>query len=239
MSNSVKYRLDNNPLTADPNDCMAQVVDSNVFDQAAIRREMIKRGTTLTEPDLAAYQNLETEVLKDIVENGGTINTPLFNTSFSISGVFTDENDSFDKSRHAVKLNVNAGVALREALGKVSTQKVEGKSTDPYITRVRDKISGDGSVIKAGSVIEITGSRLKFDASDSEQGVFALTSSGEVRLSTVIENKPARLVLLFPADFAAGDFSIEVRTKLGSDRKSTTKTLRTGKYNKPLSAIKA
>ena len=81
--------------------------------------------------------------------NGGSINTPLFNTNFSITGMFTDENDTFDKSRHAVKLNVNAGSAIREAASKTTTQKNEGKSTDPCITRVKDTVSGDDTVIKA------------------------------------------------------------------------------------------
>ena len=52
---------------------------------------------------------------------------------------------------HTVKLNVNAGTALREAAAKAKVQKVEGTSTDPYITSVVDKVSGDNTAIKVGS----------------------------------------------------------------------------------------
>ena len=236
-TNPIKYALRENLLTADPDDCMAQVVDARSYSQEDIAQEMIKRGSSLTAADIAAYQKLEAEVYADIIANGGNVNTPLISTSFSITGVFANQTDSFDKTRHAIKLNVNAGSALREAAAKATAQKVEAASTDPYITSVTDKVSGDSAAIKAGSVMELTGARLKFDASDEEQGVFLLTSSGEVRCATVIENKPARLLVLLPADISAGEFSVEVRTRLGSDR-NPRKNVKSGKYAKTLSAVK-
>lgn len=237
-NNPIKYGLRENLLTADPDDCMAQVVDARTYSQEDIANEMIKRGSSLTAADIAAYQKLEAEVYADIIENGGNIATPLINTSFSITGVFTNQTDSFDKSRHAIKLNVNAGTALREAAGKATAQKVETSSTDPYITSVIDKVTGDSTTIKAGSVMELTGSRLKFDTTDEEQGVFVLTSSGEIRCAVVIENKPARLLVLLPADIASGDFTVEVRTKLTGTRGASGKTLKKGGYNKTLTAVK-
>lgn len=238
-TNPIKYGLRENLLTADPDDCMAQVVDARTYSQEDIASEMIKRGSSLTAADIAAYQKLEAEVYADIIENGGNIATPLINTSFSITGVFTNQTDSFDKARHAIKLNVNAGTALREAAGKATAQKVETSSTDPYITSVIDKVTGDSTTIKAGSVMELTGSRLKFDATDEEQGVFVLTSSGEIRCAVVIENKPARLLVLLPADIASGDFTVEVRTKLTGTRGASGKTLKKGGYNKTLTAVGA
>ena len=232
----IKYALRENLLTADPDDCMAQVTEARTYTQEDIAAEMLKRGSSLTAADIAAYQKLEVEVCKDIIADGGNLSTPLITTNFSITGVFANQTDSFDKARHAVKLNVNAGAELRAAVQSAKVQKVEGNSTDPYITGVTDKVTGDTSTIKAGSVMEITGSRLKFDASDAEQGVFALTANDEIRCSTVIENKPARLMVLLPADISAGDFTVEVRTKIGSDRK-TQKTLKKGGFSKTLTAV--
>ena len=237
-NNPIKYGLRENLLTADPDDCMAQVVDARSYSQEDIAAEMIKRGSSLTAADIAAYQKLEAEVYADIIANGGNVNTPLINTNFSITGVFTNQTDSFDKAHHAIKLNVNAGSALREAASKATVQKVETASTDPYITGVTDKVTGDSTTIKAGSVMELTGARLKFDASDEEQGVFVLTARGEVRCSTVIENKPARLLVLLPADITAGEFTVEVRTKITGTRGASGKTLKKGSYNKALTAVK-
>ena len=128
---------------------------------------------------------------------------------------------------------------MREALTKVSVQKVEASSTDPYITSVTDKVSGDTTTIRTGSVMEITGSRLKFDATDTEQGVFAVTASGEFRCATVIENKPARLMVLLAPEVPAGDFTLEVRTKYVNKNGSSSKTLKKGSFNKVLTAVKS
>ena len=236
MGNSIKYGLRENLLTADPDDCMAQVVDARTYTQEDIAQEMIKRGSSLTAADIAAYQKLEVEVYKDIIANGGNLNTPLISTSFSITGVFANQTDSFDKNRHVIRLNVNAGAELREAAAKTTVQKVETTSTDPYITSVSDKISGESSVVKTGSVMQITGSRLRFDAADPEQGVFAVTAGGEFRCSTVVENKPARLLVLLSTDVPAGDFTVEVRTKITGTRGASGKTLKKGSFNKVLTA---
>ena len=238
MANTINYALRENLLTADPDDCMAQVVDAQTYTQDDINREIIKRGSSLTEADIVAYQKLEREVYADIIAHGGNIVTPLFTTSFSITGVFANQADTFDKARHAVKLNVNAGTALKEAAAQAKVQKVEASPTDPYVTSVTDKVSGDSSTMKAGSIMEITGSRLKFDAADSEQGVFALTAAGAVRCEPVIEDKPARLMVMLPAGIEAGDFTLEVRTKLHGASGKSLKTMKRGAFGKTLTAIK-
>ena len=238
MANTINYALRENLLTADPDDCMAQVVDAQTYTQDDINREIIKRGSSLTEADIVAYQKLEREVYADIIAHGGNIVTPLFTTSFSITGVFANQADTFDKARHAVKLNVNAGTALKEAAAQAKVQKVEASPTDPYVTSVTDKVSGDSSTMKAGSIMEITGSRLKFDAADSEQGVFALTAAGAVRCEPVIEDKPARLMVMLPAGIEAGDFTREVRTKLHGASGKSLKTMKRGAFGKTLTAIK-
>ena len=38
-----------------------------------------------------------TEVVGDLTADGSAVNTPLFNTSFSVSGVFNGMADSFDR----------------------------------------------------------------------------------------------------------------------------------------------
>ena len=70
MGNSIKYGLRENLLTADPDDCMAQVVDARTYTQDDIAQEIIKRGSTLSAADIAAYQKLEVEVCKAIIADG-------------------------------------------------------------------------------------------------------------------------------------------------------------------------
>lgn len=234
----IKYALRENLLTAEPDDYMAQVTDAKVYSLDEVIDRMTRRGTTVTRTDIVAIMQLYGEECAAIVEEGGCLNTPLVNTSYSITGVFAGEDDSFDKSRHTLKLNVTPGTLLKEAVKKAKTTKVESSSTDPYITKVSDKVSASTSEVKAGSVMEILGSRLKFDAGDSEQGVFAVSSSDgkAYRCPVVIENKPARVIVLLDASVPAGEFTVEVRTKI-SGSSNTLKNLKTGVYRKSLTAV--
>lgn len=232
----LKYSLRENLLTADPDDCMAQVQDVRSYSQDEIIDLMMRRGTTLTRADVAAVLQVYTEVVGELTADGSAVNTPLFNTSFSVAGVFTSMSDSFDKTRHTVSVNINAGTALREAVKSVRTEKTESANTDPYITEAADVVSGAvNSVLTAGGILRLVGSRLKFDAADAGQGVFLVPESGgeAVRCGVVAENKPARVMVMIPADIAGGTYYAEVRTKvLGNSQAG--KTLKTGRFSRPL-----
>ena len=233
----LKYCLRENLLTAKPDDYMAQVTDSQVFTLEDVIDRMVKRGTTVTRTDLAALMQLYTQECTYIVEEGGTLNTPLINTSFSISGVFDGADDSFEAKRHSINLNITAGTALKEALSQTKAVKTETASTDPYITAVTDKLNNTTGTIKIGSVMEIIGSRLKFDAKDAEQGVFAVSDSRAVRCASIVENKPARLIVILDPSADAGEFTLEVRTKLDATGSRSSKTLKKGYYHKTRKAV--
>ena len=143
--------------------------------------------------------------------------------------------NSFDKKRHTINLNITAGTLLRDAATKIKCEKTEGASTDPYITEVTDVVSGKvNEVLTKGGVVQLVGSRLKFDAKDAAQGIFFVPETGEaVRATVIAENKPARLMAIIPAGLKAGTYYIEVRTKIDMGGKKL-KTLKTGRFAKPL-----
>ena len=231
----LKYSLRENLLTPAPDDYMAQAQDVRSYTLDEIIDLMMDKGTTITRADVAATLQVYGEVCASLIKDGSALNTPLFNTALTIAGVFNGANDAFDKKRHTVKLNMTAGTLLRDAVTKVKCEKTEAAGTDPYITEVADIVSGKtNEVLTKGGIVQITGSRLKFDAKDASQGIFFVPETGNpVRASVIAENKPARLMAIIPADLAAGTYYIEVRTKIiGSSQKS--KTLKTGKFDKPL-----
>ena len=231
----LKYSLRENLLTPAPDDYMAQVTDVRSYTLDEIIDLMMEKGTTLTRADVAATLQVYGEVVSTIIKDGSAVNTPLMNTSMSISGVFDGANDSFDKKRHTVNLNITAGTLLRDAVTKVKCEKTEGVSTDPYITEVTDIVSGKvNEVLTKGGVVQLVGSRLKFDAKDTAQGIFFVPETGNpVRAAVIAENKPARLMAIIPADLAAGTYYIEVRTKYANATKQL-KTLKVGRFAKPL-----
>ena len=232
----LKYSLRENLLTPAPDDYMAQVTDTRSYSLEEIIDLMMDKGSTLTRADVAAVLQVYGEVCSSIVADGSALNTPLVNTSMSITGVFNGANDSFDRKRHTVNLNMTAGTLLRDAVAKVKTEKTEGASTDPYITEVSDIVSGKvNEVLTKGGVVQLTGSRLKFDQKDEAQGIFFVPETGNpVRAAVIAENKPARLMAIIP-DLVAGTYYVEVRTKVDTKGK-TLKTLKTGRFNKPLTS---
>ena len=231
----LKYCLRENLLTPAPDDYMAQAADVRSYTLDEIIDLMMEKGTTLTRADVAATLQVYGEVVSAIIKDGSAVNTPLMNTSMSISGVFDGANDSFDKKRHTVNLNITAGTLLRDVLPKIKCEKTEGTSTDPYITEVTDVVSGKvNEVLTKGGVVQLVGSRLKFDAKDAAQGIFFVPETGEaVRATVIAENKPARLMAIIPAGLKAGTYYIEVRTKIDMGGKKL-KTLKTGRFAKPL-----
>ncbi|UTC91287.1 DUF4469 domain-containing protein [Treponema denticola] len=231
----LKYSLRENLLTPAPDDYMAQATDVRSYTLDEIIDLMMEKGTTLTRADVAATLQVYGEVVSAIIKDGSAVNTPLMNTSMSISGVFDGANDSFDKKRHTVNLNITAGTLLRDAVTKVKCEKTEGASTDPYITEVTDIVTGTANTtLTKGGVVQLVGARLKFDAKDAAQGIFFVPETGEaVRAAVIAENKPARLMAIIPADLAAGTYYIEVRTKIDMGGKKL-KTHKTGRFNKPL-----
>ena len=234
----LKYALRENLLTAAPDDFMAQVQDVRSYTLDEIIDLMMQKGSTLTRADVAAVLQIYGEVCASVIADGCALNTPLMNTSLSISGVFNGANDAFDKKRHAVNLNITAGTALKAALGKVKCEKTGTTSTDPYINEVKDVVSGKvNEVLTKGGVVQITGSRLKFDAKDAAQGIFFIPETGApVRAAVIAENKPARLMAIIPADLAAGTYYIEVRSKHSGGGKPL-KAVKAGRFAKPLTVV--
>ena len=231
----LKYSLRENLLTPAPDDYMAQAQDVRSYTLDEIIDLMMDKGTTITRADVAATLQVYGEVCASLIKDGSALNTPLFNTALTIAGVFDGANDSFDKKRHTVNLNITAGTLLRDAVTKVKCEKTEGVSTDPYITEVTDIVSGKvNEVLTKGGVVQLVGSRLKFDAKDTAQGIFFVPETGNpVRAAVIAENKPARLMAIIPADLAAGTYYIEVRTKYANATKQL-KTLKIGRFAKPL-----
>ena len=234
----LKYALRENLLTAAPDDFMAQVQDVRSYTLDEIIDAMMQKGSTLTRADVAAVLQIYDEVCAAVIADGSALNTPLMNTSLSISGVFNGANDAFDKKRHTVNLNITAGTALKAALGKIKCEKTGTVSTDPYLSEVKDIVSGKvNELLTKGGVVQITGSKLKFDQKDTAQGIFFVPETGEaVRATVIAENKPARLMAIIPADLAAGTYYIEVRSKHSGGGKPL-KAVKAGRFAKPLTVV--
>jgi hypothetical protein len=136
-----------------------------------------------------------------------------------------------------VKINLNPGTVLREAARKIKTEKVTVAESLPHILEVKDVMSDTiNDVITPGGVIQLRGSKLKFLADQPDNGIFLMHDNGtEFKVLTIVENKPARLIAVLPADLPQGEYFIELRTSFTTGKPA--KTLKRGRYNKILSVV--
>jgi hypothetical protein len=232
------YHVVENLMTPNPDDGMAQVVNLRSYTDDEIAELMLKRGTLLTKADILAVLQVYREVVADIVEDGCAVNTALFNITPSISGIFNGLGDSYDASRHKTRANINPGIALRQAAKEIKPRKVQVADTIPYIVEVKDIVSDSvNENLTPGGVVQLRGSRLKFIPGNAENGIFLLPEGGnEIKLTVIIENKPARLITMLPAGLDRGTYHLEVRTTLQSNTQEG-KQLKVGRYIKPLTVV--
>ena len=231
---SLKYSLTENLLTAQPDDYNARPQEVSSHDLESIISHMLEKGSTVTRADILAVLNNFFEVAGNITASGETINTDLFKTSLSISGVFDGAGDTFDKSRHSIRVNTNAGKVLKDALAKVQVEKTTASESMPYILEVKDSVSGSvNDQITSGGVLEITGSLLKIDGANAANGVYLVAADGtKNKVPTLVDNKPARLFVILPT-LAVGEYTLQVTSQYNGGG-AGLKTPRTGTFSKPL-----
>ncbi|UOB18152.1 DNA-binding domain-containing protein [Abyssalbus ytuae] len=234
---SLKYSLKKNLLTPQPDDYTARPQGVKSYDLENIIAQMLTKGSTVTRTDILAVLNNFFEVVGDITANGGTINTDLFKTKFSITGVFDSATDGFDKNRHTIKINTNTGKILKEALAKIQVEKVTTPEIIPHIIEVKDSISGSiNNQITSNGILEITGSLLKIEGNHPNNGVYLIAKDGtKHQVTTIADNKPTRLFVMLPT-LNPGQYTLQVTTqhKGGTPLLNTP---RTGIFNKLLTVI--
>ena len=223
----LKYTLQENLLTERPDDYMAQTIATRSYDKEAVIALILRRGTLLTHTDVLAVLNGLEETVADIIKDGGTVNLPLFNTSFSISGVFDGPMDSFDSSRHRLNVNLTKGTLLRKAESEVRFAKTDAVTPQPSIVEVRDAVSGTtNEALTPGGVIQLWGSNLKIAGDNEANGLWFVPETGDaVKATVLVSNKPSSVIAMIPA-LAAGAYTLRLVTQhSGSNLLKTPRTI--------------
>lgn len=210
----LKYSLTRNLLKDAAGNYTAKAQFSGSYDKEAIITDMLRRGSLLTRTDILAVLNGFEESIVDIIQNGGTLNTPLFNTSFSISGVFEGAVDNFDSKRHKVNVNLNKGILVRNAEAKVITEKTGNIAYQSQILEVMDIVSGKmNEQLTPGGVLKVWGYKIKIAGDNPDCGLYFVPSSGEtVKAQVIVQNKPMELIVAIPV-LAAGNYSLKLVTQ--------------------------
>ncbi len=227
---TIQFVLMENHLTSDPSDYMARVISTGTAEFEDLVNDIIKGGSTVTRPDILAVLDAYHRAITSRLREGFRVLTPVTNFSVTIQGRFEGISDSFDPSRHLIQPNCTPSATLRRSFqdGSVSVTKQETSRADPNPEEFYDFTSeSKNGVVTPGGPARLIGHRLKFDPSDSRQGIFFIAADGsETRVAMMMRNKPAELMFMIPSPLASGDYTIEVRTITTKDDKVRQGTLR-------------
>ncbi len=212
--NKLEYYLKDNPLTPDPTDFCAVVQHGKPVDDQELADMILYRSTGVAKSDIIRIIEEMKIALSHFLVNGRSLNTSLFNASFSIQGVFTDEEDRFDPARHTLSLNVKPGIGLKDTAGQVSLAKATPPVTNPILNSFTDTESGTKNAqITPGAPGKLNGKGLKFDQEDPLQGVFFINEANnrEYKVDKFVECHPSKLIFKIPTGMAKSTYRLEVR----------------------------
>ncbi len=234
----INYALFENNITADPDDYAAIVQISGSADGDDLVQDIVDQGTTVNKPDILAVTAALEPACQRRVEQGQRVNYFGMMDFFPrIKGVFTGPTDSFDPARHGIDIGANPGSELREAVRVGATvEKVEAVKPSPNPIEYRD-IGSDttNDTVMVGNIGQLSGSRLKFDPAEADEGLyFVADAGGDTKVVTIQKNKPAQLVFLVPT-LAAGTYHLEVRARMGSG--TSARELRIGRLDAALTVL--
>ncbi|MBI9062263.1 MAG: DUF4469 domain-containing protein [Marinilabiliaceae bacterium] len=217
---SLKYSTRNNPLTTVEDDCIAQTHDVETLTEKDLLNEIVVPGG-VTNTQLQAVVTSMKEVILKKLRQGYGIRTALVHYYPTISGVFTDDEDSFDPNRHSVNIKTTPNKEVKEAAASIRTQKVTAPKRIPFIQKFIDTASNTrDNLITPGLVAEIKGELLKLDPTDLSQGVFLIDSNKTLhRCEKYIRNTPTNLIFYIPGDIPTGQVELRVRMKIENDSK--------------------
>jgi len=209
---AVPYALVDNPLTPDPTDFRASVQPGKSVTEKELIEMIVMHNTGITESVARKVIAEYMLALRFFLGKGRSVNTPLLNSSYSISGVFTDEEDAFDPSRHQLNLNFAPGLGVKDVVEAVSTEKVEATVSQPKLSSYFDTESGSkNEALTPNDMGRINGKRLSFDETDPAQGVFFVNDKNkDFKVAKFGEHRPSKLIFKVPA-LPAGVYTVEVR----------------------------
>ncbi len=216
----LSYYLLDNPVTEDPTDFRAQVVTKGSKTDGDLIDFMVARGSTVTKAEAQANIQEYIDAALFFLKEGYTINSHLLRAAFSISGVFTSEEDSFDTSRHQVNINLQLGSSLRKLPEQMKTTKVEGKPAMPLPKTLLDiTTNSQNDRLTPGGTVKVTGKRMKVDPEVPTQGVYLINGNKTVKVDTFVTNRPSELVMVLPKTLGQGSYTLEVRGSVnGAER---------------------
>ena len=220
MANTLKGWLTDNAVTADPNDKILVLESTGKADMKKIYEEMLAKNTGLSPETLSHATTLFFRTCAQLLMNGYTLNTDLFQASPRFTGVV--ESGRWNPAKNNIYVSFTQDKVIREEIAKTSVHILGEKNDIMYILEVEDRKSGrkDGK-ITPGHNLFVRGANLKIAGGDEAVGISLTDSKGvatKLDEDAVVVNKPSELTLLIPAGLADGSYELTVCTQSTNGR---------------------
>ncbi|MCZ4696180.1 DUF4469 domain-containing protein [Ancylomarina euxinus] len=208
----MEYFLNKNHLNKSQENFIGRTPAIGVINKAELIEEVAKEGTGITSYEVASiFKRLEI-VMADLLKKGYRINTPIVNITPSIKGLFTDYEDSFDKSRHSLHFKTSSGVVLKQAAKETQLYKRDPINYHIDVFKFTN-LSEKGENLSPNAIGELRGNNLKLNPDDLKQGIFLLAEDGkEYRINIYAHNTKNKQTFQVPPDIAPGKYILELRS---------------------------
>lgn len=178
-------------------------------------------GTTVTYSDTLAVFNTLLDGVRHYLLDGHPVNLDIFNVKVGIKGIFNDRVDSFDKSRHKVRLLISGGKEIKKYVERdMKLIKTFRPDPQPMISQIWDyKTKTTNLKLSISNGVGISGKDLNFDKSNNVEGLFLIDGGTEIKISNddIYRLTSLGLMFLVPATVPPGTYTLEIRKNYGTE----------------------
>jgi hypothetical protein len=201
-----------------PGKYVARVIPIATMNLEAIIDRMM-HTSTVAKPDVVGVLEGFFSTVEEALLLGMNVATPLANFRTSVRGLFVDDGDGYDPTRHEVAAQASAGARLRKAIRtQAQVEQDVAARPIPIVTGYYDVASGTtNQALTPGGLGRVRGKRLEFDAADAAQGVFFRAADGaETQVTAYAWTGSNKVILQVPA-LAPGDYTLVLRASFNGN----------------------
>lgn len=196
--------------------CRCNVIHSDVMTRDDMAKEMAE---TMRMDEVEARHGIDAvcAYIVRALSRGRKLNFGEFSLSLSIRGTVDGANGEFVPGQNEVRVNIQAGCKLKDALAKMRPVNATAReeSARPRIASVIDAATREENTVTPGEKLFVSGAGLLVNPSANDEGVWLEASGVKVLRGRIIACGATTLDCVFDAALEPGDYSMAVYSRGG------------------------
>lgn len=203
-----------------PGRCRCNVIHTDILSRSDMAQEM----AATMRMDIVEARHCMDAVCAYIVRSlarGRKLNFGEFSLSLSIRGTVDGANGEFVAGENEVRVNIQPGAELRDALAKMHPENATAREDEkPRITSIVDAATGEENTVTTGSTTLVAGSGLLVggagDGAAADEGVWLEAGGVRVARGRITACGSTTLDCVFDAAIEPGEYSLAIYVRGGS-----------------------